>query len=194
MAQEAPAAVTSFRRSDITRSIDIAGEFTAPSLLFHVAVPSAVPPAVPAFRETPISRHFTIGKALAFLLVLVVFASAAQACSRQPEPTPAFPAIPPAWPFVFNGRATVGDQPVPAGMLITGRIAEYRSAPVTTREGRYSALPVGPLDKKFFDRPIAFELTRSSDGRTVVAEQTLVFRALPQPSVYELDLTFPALD
>jgi hypothetical protein len=114
------------------------------------------------------------------------------ACGGKPELTPTFPAVPPAWPFVFNGRATTGGEPVPAGMLVTGRIAEYRSAPVTTQEGRYQGLPVGPLDRKYFDRPITFELTRPSDGRTVVAEQTLVFRALPEPSLYELDLTFPA--
>lgn len=133
---------------------------------------------------------------LAVTLLAVTFA-----CGGKPDPTPTspaiqqtFPAIPPAWPFVFNGRATIGGRPAPAGLLITGRIAEYRSAPVTTQEGRYSALPVGPLDTKFFDRPIAFELTRPSDGKTAVAEQTLVFRALPQPSLYELDLTFPALD
>lgn len=83
---------------------------------------------------------------------------------------------------------------MPAGLLVTGRIADYRSAPVTTQEGRYQALPVGPLDQKFFDRPITFELTRPSDGKTVVAEQTLVFKALPEPSLYELELTFPGFD
>jgi hypothetical protein len=83
---------------------------------------------------------------------------------------------------------------VPDGLLVVGRIAEYRSAPVTTREGRYMGLPVGPLDPLFFERPITFELTRPSDGKTVVADQTLVFRALPEPSLYELELTFPALD
>ena len=114
--------------------------------------------------------------------------------TMAPTATATFPAIPPAWPFVFNGKATAGGKPVPAGLLITGRIAEYRSAPVTTFKGGYQALPVGPLDPRFFDRPIIFELTRPSDGKTVAAEQTLVFRALKEPSLYELDLTFPTLD
>ncbi|MBI4219701.1 MAG: hypothetical protein HY682_06110 [Chloroflexi bacterium] len=133
-------------------------------------------------------------------------ASSVFACGRpNPTPTPeatlvpeptleaTFPPLPPAWPYVFSGTATVGGEPVPAGYLITGKIDEYRSAPVQTEEGRYRGLPVGPLDPKFFDRNITFELTRP-DGKAITAQQTLVFRALPRPSLYELDLVFPAFD
>jgi hypothetical protein len=112
----------------------------------------------------------------------------------MPSASPTFPAVPAAWPFVFNGDATVGGTPVPAGLQIVGRIDEYRSASVTTQEGKYSALPVGPLDSKFFDLPIEFELTRLSDGKTVTAAETMVFRALPQPSVFQFNLTFPGFE
>lgn len=128
------------------------------------------------------------------LAVAMLLASAVLACgSAEPTPTPmpTAPALPPAWPFVFNGNLTVGGALAPDGYKVTGRIGTYRSASVTTSGGRYLALPVGPLDSKFFHQPIVFELA-GPDGRTVDAEQTLVFRPLPQPSVYELDLVFPA--
>jgi hypothetical protein len=118
----------------------------------------------------------------------------AASATASPSPSPTFPAVPTAWPFVFNGDARVGGTPVPAGLQIAGRINEYRSASVTTEEGRYSALAVGPLDPKFFDQPIVFELTRPSDGKTVPAEETMVFRALPQPSVFRFTLTFPPFE
>jgi len=137
-------------------------------------------------RCAPVRAFLLIATALVLSLGLVACSGA----GPTPAPATTFPDLPPAWPFVFNGNVTVDGQQVPDGYKVTGRIGTYRSASVTTSGGRYLALPVGPLDAKFFDRDIVFELA-SPDGRTVDAKQRMVFRALPQPSVYELNLTFP---
>ncbi len=145
------------------------------------------------------------------LLAAAVYATVQLSCSSAdstpvpPSPTavavvtptaasvPTLPAIPPAWPYVFNGDITVGGAPVPAGYTVVGRIDDYQTQPVTTLPGRYLALTVGPLDTKFFERPITFHLLSPAGGE-VRADETDYFVGRGQPTVLNgFKLSFPNL-
>ena len=103
------------------------------------------------------------------------------------------PGLPPAWPFIFSGDITAGGAPVPAGYTLVGRIDDYESGPVETLEGRYLALTVGPLQEKWFDRPVTFYLI-GPDGSEVKAEQTETFVVRPHPTSFmPYALVFPQL-
>ncbi len=107
--------------------------------------------------------------------------------------TPTPPLVPPAWPFVFGGPAFAGGEPVPTGYTLVGRIDDYDSAAVETLEGRYLALTVGPLQEKWFGRPITFHLIGPT-GSEVRAEQTEIFAKRPQPTATNtFRLDFPRL-
>ena len=103
------------------------------------------------------------------------------------------PGLPPAWPFIFSGDITAGGAPVPAGYTLVGRIDDYETRPVETLEGRYLALTVGPIQEKWFDRPITFYLI-GPDGSEVKAEQTETFVVRPTPTGFmPYALVFPKL-
>ncbi len=106
---------------------------------------------------------------------------------------PTLPALPPAWPYIFNGDITVGGAPVPAGYTLVGRIDEYETQPIITLPGRYLALTVGPLDTVFFERPITFHLVSPAGGE-VRADETDYFVGRDQPTLLDgFNLSFPSL-
>ena len=92
---------------------------------------------------------------------------------------------PPPIPALYSGSATVSGTPVPDGLLITARVADYVSEPATVMDGRYEALAVSPPDDTFAGKTVTFHL----DG--IQADQTDTFQS--GRINLSLDLTFPML-
>ena len=91
----------------------------------------------------------------------------------------------PQLPALYSGIATVGELPVPDGLLITARVEAYVSEPVVMQDGRYELLSVSPPGASFTGKTITFHL----DG--VQANETDTFT--PAKFRFSFDLTFPRL-
>ena len=97
-------------------------------------------------------------------------------------------ALPPP-PYIYIGSATVAGEPVPDGFTITARIDDYESDAVEVRDGRYTALTVGPPDRATYNN---MRVTFHLEG--IQASETDTYRAAGQPIVRRgFDLTFSAL-
>ena len=97
----------------------------------------------------------------------------------------------PIAPTIYSGLATVGGQPIPDGLLITGRITvtgleDYESAPAIVKEGKYTALSVGPPSRAYTRQTITFHLNGVQANET----DTSLLTSLPMIKG-NFDLTFP---
>ena len=111
----------------------------------------------------------------------------------MPTPMPGLPpGGPPAWPYVFQGGATVGGRPIPAGTPIFARLGSARSQVAETFEGRYLNIIVGPSAVEDIDSRITFHLG-DPNGASVQAKETFDFEPLPEIANFELDLSFSRL-
>lgn len=108
------------------------------------------------------------------------------------------PKQPPAWPFVFNGYASVNGTPVPTGYQVVGAISDYRSDPAKVQgAGEFLGLTVpGTADAikdNWSDKPISFFLV-SPSGKQVESSQSVTFVKRSKPTVYnDYKLSFPKL-
>ncbi len=94
---------------------------------------------------------------------------------------------PPPLPMLYSGTVTAGGSPAPDGFEIFARVRDYQSEPVTVRNGRYTALTVGPPDSTYAGVTITFHLD------SVQADQTDTFIAAFLPTIRTLNLTFSGL-
>ena len=72
--------------------------------------------------------------------------------------------VPPI-PAVYSG-AVSAPIPVPDGLFIHARIADYQSAPVVVKDERYQALTVAPPNSTYFDKTVTFHLDGVQAGET----------------------------
>ena len=106
---------------------------------------------------------------------------------------------PPPLPAIYSGTATAAGAPVPDSLVdengaclelcITARIGgDYESQPIPVKNGRYTALTVGPPDTSLSGETITFHLTG------VQAQETDTFIAAALPAIKSaFSLTFPNL-
>ena len=129
---------------------------------------------------TMISR----GKVVGALLLLGLLALLAVANVRETRAQ----GLPPA-PVLYSGAVTVAGAPAPRGLMITARIGEYESDPVTTTAGgRYSVLTVSPGNRTLDGETITFHLNGS-----VQASETDTLASPVFPSFKTLNLSFANL-
>ena len=102
------------------------------------------------------------------------------------------PGGPPAWPYIFQGSATVDGNPAPAGIPVFARIGSSRSLVAETLEGRYLNIIVGPTTVEDLGHSITFHLG-DPDGTSIQARETFDFEPPPQITNFGLDLSSPRL-
>ena len=91
-------------------------------------------------------------------------------------------------PTIYSGAATAEGAPVPDGLLISARVGSYQSEPVAIKNGRYTALTVGPGDATFSGKTVTFHL----DGVQALRTDTYIAGGLPTVKL-NFGLTFPKL-
>ena len=108
-------------------------------------------------------------------------------------------APPPPLPFIYSGTVTAAGGPAPDSVVdsdgkciklcITAKIgSDYESEPYPVKNGRYTALTVGPPNKSFSKSAITFYLGN------IQAQESDTFIAAALPTViFNFDLTFPNL-
>ena len=106
---------------------------------------------------------------------------------------------PPPLPTVYSGTVTAAGAPVPDSVVdengaclelcITARIGgDYQSQPRPVKNGRYTALNVGPPDTSLTGETVTFHLNG------VQAQETDTFIAAALPTIkFDFNLTFPNL-
>ena len=97
----------------------------------------------------------------------------------------------PPFPIIYEGTATIGDQPAPDGTLITARVGEAESRSVEVKDGRYRSLLADPSTVySNIEDAVGLTIEFFADG--VKAVETEVF-VEGQFLEAELDLHFPEL-
>ncbi len=123
--------------------------------------------------------------AAAALIALLVLAGAA--CTQEDDT-----ARPPALPLIFAGKLTVNGQPGPAGVKIFAQVGKAQSPVADTFAGTYRNIILGPNEPADQKGDITFYLGEPG-GKTIKAKETYRFRMVGEPTVVELDLSFPGL-
>ena len=126
-----------------------------------------------------------LNRRLAWLILAVVLAAGL----AWPLAGAAEAQVPPPLPALYSGTITAGGDPVPDGLLLTARVSDYESEPITVSGGRYENLVVAPPDSSYVQGPVTFHLDgvqadqiESHVPGEVKLRYELIFSALPEPT------------
>ena len=139
-----------------------------------IPAPTATPTAIPAPTATPTP-------------IPTVTPTPTRVASSNPASYPPFPNI-------YGGAVIIGGLPAKDGVAIYGRMGNYRTPDVFTKDGKYSSLVIGPPDASYIGARIIF--IANVDGADIAAAEVAYFgeASIAPPFTYlnnSLNLVFP---
>ena len=94
----------------------------------------------------------------------------------------------PSFPYIFSGKFFVNGIPGPINSIIISKLGELDSPEVTTGDGEFKDLIIGPRNSDDIKNRIEFFLVK--DGRMIRAEEDLPFDIVRNITNVEIELNF----
>tara|TARA_B100000003_G_scaffold40164_1_gene34268 strand:- start:1085 stop:1528 length:444 start_codon:yes stop_codon:yes gene_type:complete len=101
---------------------------------------------------------------------------------------PGLPPGIPSFPYIFNGNFFVNGNPGPINSIIISKLGELDSPEVTTGDGEFKDLIIGPRNSDDIKNRIEFFLVK--DGKMIKAEEDLPFDIVRNITNVEIELNF----
>tara|TARA_Y100001960_G_C14259642_1_gene626844 strand:+ start:22 stop:657 length:636 start_codon:yes stop_codon:yes gene_type:complete len=96
----------------------------------------------------------------------------------------------PPFPYLVVGTVQVDGSFISESSLLTARIDDWETKPVTVTDGSFGTAPgipivIGPPNASYLGKTVTFHL-----GSDLIAEQSFIFENLPEPAFLQQNLTF----
>ena len=96
----------------------------------------------------------------------------------------------PPFPYLVVGTVQVDGSFISESSVLTARIDDWETRPVTVTEGSFGTAPgipivIGPPNASYLGKTVTFHL-----GTELIAEQSFTFENLPEPAFLQQNLTF----
>ena len=96
----------------------------------------------------------------------------------------------PPFPYLVVGTVQVDGSFISESSVLTARIDDWETRPVTVTDGSFGTAPgipivIGPPNASYLGKTVTFHL-----GAELIAEQSFTFENLPEPAFLQQNLTF----
>ena len=96
----------------------------------------------------------------------------------------------PPFPYLVVGTVQVDGSFISESSVLTARIDDWETRPVTVTDGSFGTAPgipivIGPPNASYLGKTVTFHL-----GTELIAEQSFTFENLPEPAFLQQNLTF----